>query len=465
MINPVGLDRCMENLHLLIFSSPELAGQLDQPSLISCGWQVTLVSQLQEIDTWLKSTTQNQLLVVVHQSTHQALNYSAQILQNHPSLPIILVTPAVEPSDLKQALEMGLVDCLLTPVDMQVLISTIKRAVNRQRNNQSSLRLSQVLNELVDGFVLVDRDSRLLFVNRAGREIFGVKDDQLEGKLVDEVFTHPDFLDIFKPYREFPYQNEITLDDGHVFSTHSSLIPEIGIALILHEITRLKELDQLKTDFVNTVSHDLRSPLTAVYGFVGLIDRVGPINQQQAEFLRHIQSSLQNITLLINDLLDLGRIEASKDIQMVDVNLKDILHQAIKNLDYQSSEKMQEVELTIPDEMPLITGNPLHLQRMVSNLLENAIKFTPLAGKITIQIRVEGGQLFLEVADNGPGIPIDDQPHIFEKFFRGSNISESTAGTGLGLSIVKSIAEKHQGRIWLESSPLGSTFTVILPLK
>ncbi len=104
-----------------------------------------------------------------------------------------------------------------------------------------------------------------------------------------------------------------------------AMIPEIGIAVTLQDITHLKELDRIKTDFVNTVSHDLRSPLTAIYGFIGLIDRVGSINQQQAEFIRHIQSSVQHITSLINDLLDLGRVEAGYDLQMVDVNLNDIL--------------------------------------------------------------------------------------------------------------------------------------------
>jgi len=196
-----------------------------------------------------------------------------------------------------------------------------------------------------------------------------------------------------------------------------------------------------------------------------LIDRVGPINQQQAEFIRHIQASLQNITSLINDLLDLGRIEASKDFLMVDVNLKDVLEPVIDNLEYQWSEKMQTVVLSAPDDLPLVLGNRLHLQRMVTNLAENAIKFTPLAGRIDIRCRAEAGQLILEVADNGPGIPLEDQPHVFEKFYRGSNVSDETQGTGLGLSIVKSIAEKHQGRVWLESAPHSTTFTVILPVK
>jgi signal transduction histidine kinase len=163
--------------------------------------------------------------------------------------------------------------------------------------------------------------------------------------------------------------------------------------------------------------------------------------------------------------MDLGRVEADYDIQMEDVNLKEIINQSIENLDYQINEKMQELVINIPDDVPGILGNPLHLQRMVSNLLENAIKFTPPVGKIRIQCRAEASQLILEVTDNGPGIPLSDQPNIFDKFYRGSNLSQNTPGTGLGLSIVKSVVEKHHGRIWLDSSPLGTTFTVILPVK
>jgi two-component system phosphate regulon sensor histidine kinase PhoR len=329
---------------------------------------------------------------------------------------------------------------------------------------QNMISRDKLLDGLTDGFILVDKDMHLILANQAARDFFDTHQEKLEGLMVDRVFTNPDFLDIFRPYRDMPYQNEINLIDGRVLSAQADAIPEMGIAVVLHEITHLKELDRMKTDFVNTVSHDLRSPLTAVYGFVGLIDRVGPINQQQAEFIRHIQTSLQHITSLINDLLDLGWIEAGHDLQMVEVNLKEILIKAIDSLEYQWSEKMQDVVFSAPDGMPPILGNPLHLQRMVTNLLENSIKFTPLAGRINIGCKVEAGQIILEVADNGLGIPLEDQAHVFEKFFRGSNIT-GTTGTGLGLSIVKSIVEKHQGRIWLDSSPKGTTFTIILPVK
>jgi two-component system phosphate regulon sensor histidine kinase PhoR len=449
---------------LLIYTLPELTGLLDQAALITAGYEVTTVFHPQDVETWLKSSRYDSLLILALPSTSESLEYSQALLFNHPLLPIILVGNETDQACLKRALEIGITDCLTTPIDSTSLLSAIDRSMTRLKSRQT-LPFAQIVNELVDGLLLVDINYRLLLVNPAVRKIFDVEDGKLEGKTVDEIFHHPELLDIFTPYRTFPYHNEISMEDGRVFSTHSSMIPDTGIVVIMHEITQLKELDRIKTEFVNTVSHDLRSPLTAVYGFIGLIDRVGPINQQQAEFIKHIQSSLQHITSLINDLLELGRLEAGYDVLVEEVKMTDILNQAMGNLEYQYNEKMQYVTLEIPEEIPVILGNPLHLQRMVTNLIENAIKFTPAMGKIDIRCRPEAEQLILEVSDNGPGIPLDDQPHIFEKFYRGSNMLQETSGTGLGLSIVKSIVDKHHGRIWLESAPGGTTFTVILPLK
>ena len=434
---------------ILIFSMPGMSSLVDQSELKAAGYEVVPVSQTQAVESWLTTFLADDLMVIVHPSATDALKYSAEILENHPSLPIIIITNEVNTSLLKYALEIGIFDYITYPFDQSDLLQSIKHSLIRQTSWQEWNRFTRILANLDDGIIIVDLDGYLLMINRSARDIFSVGEDQFHGKTADEVLQHPDILDILKP-QSTPRQSEITLEDGRIYSAQASLIPEVGIAVVIHNITQLKELDRVKTDFVNTISHDLRSPLTAIYGFVSLIDRVGPINEQQADFIHHIQSSVQHITALINDLLDLGRVEADYDVLMQDVNLKEIINQSIENLDYQISEKMQELVLSIPEEIPAILGNPLHLQRMVSNLLENAIKFTPPLGKINIQCRVETSQLIFEVADNGPGIPLADQPHIFDKFYRGTNISQNTQGTGLGLSIVKSVVDKHHGRIWLE---------------
>jgi two-component system NtrC family sensor kinase len=455
----------IDTLQILIVTTPETAEVINTAPLVEAGYYVTSLSQPGAVETWLNTFSVDALLILVHHSVIEGLSYSTEILKTHPYLPVILVTPEVHPLFLDQALQMGLVDYLTIPLEASALLRAVQRSLVHRKHIHAWERSAHVLAGLEDGVILVDLDGLLLMVNRAAQNIFPYGDGKPEGRMASELFNQPDLLEVLKPGNTFPYRREISLDDGRVFSAQASIIPELGIAVVMQDITYLKELDRIKTDFVNTITHDLRSPLTAIYGFVGLIDRVGPINEQQAEFIHHIQSSVHHITSLINDLMDLGQLEAGYDIQMEDVNLKDIVCQSIEFLDYQMNSKMQELVQTIPEQVPVILGNPLHLQRMVTNLLDNAIKFTPPFGKIRVQCRTEANQLILEVADNGPGIPLDDQPHVFEKFYRADNLSRDTLGTGLGLSIVKSIIDKHHGRIWLESSPLGTTFSVILPVK
>jgi len=450
---------------ILIYSSPGAELIIDHTVLLASGYDVVTVSQPQAAESWLSTFLADDLLIIVNPSALDALNYSKEILEIHPCLPIILVSSQPTISILEQALKIGLFDYLTYPVEPSTLLLSVKRSLVRQNNWQEWNRFTRVLAELEDGILLVGLDGNLIMMNQSARNILSVKEDHIIGMSIGEVVHHTDLLDIFKSQGTLPRLCEIILEDGRIFNAQASLIPQIGIAVVLQDITHLKELDRIKTEFVNTVSHDLRSPLTSIYGFVSLIDRVGTINEQQADFIRHIQSSVQHITSLITDLMDLGRVEADYDIQMQDVNLNEIISQSIKYLDYQISEKMQELVLSIPDQVPDILGNPLHLQRMISNLVENAIKFTPTLGKINILCRAETNQLILEISDNGPGIPLDDQPHIFDKFYRGSNLSQNIPGTGLGLSIVKSVVDKHHGRIWLDSSPAGTTFTVLLPVK
>jgi two-component system NtrC family sensor kinase len=160
----------------------------------------------------------------------------------------------------------------------------------------------------------------------------------------------------------------------------------------------------------------------------------------------------------------LGRIEAGFDTRKEIVHIAMIVNYATEGLRSRLAEKQQDLVIRLPENLPAILGNPVQLRQMVSNLLGNAIKYSSPKGQIEIQGRAEGGQLIIQITDNGPGIPVSDQPFIFDKFYRGSNISYDIPGTGLGLAIVKSIVESHQGRIWVDSVVgRGSTFTIVLP--
>ncbi|HSF81166.1 MAG TPA: ATP-binding protein [Anaerolineales bacterium] len=327
-------------------------------------------------------------------------------------------------------------------------------------------KLETLLTRITDGVIVLDKEGCLVLINQSARQAFHVEDEHPVGKPIQHLIDHLELVEILSQANTSPpSRSEIVLEDGRVLYVQTSPIPEIGVVATLQDITRLKELDRIKSEFVNTVSHDLRSPLTAILGYIDLIERVGPVNDTQKEFIHRVGTSVENITTLINDLLDLGRIEAGFDLRRELVPLATLIQYTIESLQEQIAEKNLAVTWDIEADLPQVFGNPSQLRQMLSNLINNAMKYTPAEGSIYIQAVREDGQVILRIEDTGQGIPHADQQHIFDKFFRGSNVSIDVPGTGLGLAIVKSVVENHKGRIWLDSSPeRGSKFTVVLPV-
>lgn len=327
-------------------------------------------------------------------------------------------------------------------------------------------KLETVLTNVQDGVVLMDREKRLLLVNQTVRQAFSLPENHLTGRSFRDVFSHPALLELLEGLENGTDRTEVQVEDGRYFTVRVSPIPEVGIALTFSDITSLKKLDQIKSDFVHTVSHDLRSPLTAILGYVELIERVGTVNDLQRDFIRRIQVSVHNITSLVDDLLDLGRIEAGFDTRKEPVALDAIIRYSVEGFKKALGEKGHTLQLDLPPQAPSLLANPVQMRQMVDNLLDNAIKYTPQGGKIQVSLRLEGNQLLFQVSDNGIGIPPIDLPYVFDKFYRASNAAPDVSGTGLGLAIVKSIVEAHEGRIWVDSAVgTGSTFTVVLPLS
>lgn len=341
----------------------------------------------------------------------------------------------------------------------------IQNAQLYDESQRERFKFETVITNIQDGIILVDAKNQILLINPAARKVFGLGFADLTGVTILEAITNNEFESLFASIVDNPLKfHEIAFEDGRVFNTQYTPIPSIGAVITLEDITHLKMLDRLKSDFIHTISHDLRSPLTAIMGYVELLDRVGPLNDQQREFVRHVQNSAQNITALVNDLLDLGRIEAGFDTRKDEVLLETILRYTLDNLGRQIEDKRQELILNIAPSLPVLRGNPIRLRQMMDNLLVNAIKYTPVDGRIKVSLHSEADQIIFEVADTGIGIPPSDQLHIFEKFYRADNAPKNTPGTGLGLAIVKSIVENHAGRIWVESVVgMGTKFVVVLP--
>jgi two-component system NtrC family sensor kinase len=326
-------------------------------------------------------------------------------------------------------------------------------------------KLETILGGIGDGVIVMGDDLRVILANRPAAEAFNVFDNDIVNQPIAQVFHHEQLIEILRDEElEYPFRCELPLDDGRVMNAKLTKIHDVGLALTMQDITHLKELDRIKSDFVNTVSHDLRSPLTAILGYVDLITRVGPVNDRQDEFIKRVQVSVRNITALINDLLELGRIESGFDARKEFVPLPVIIKYSLDSLGSSIIEKKYEVLVDAPDDVDEVFGDPTRLRQLFDNLLSNAIRYTPMGGQIRISLRSENNQVILQVQDTGPGIPASDQPYIFDKFYRASNIEQDIPGSGLGLAIVKTIVENHQGRVWVDSIlGQGSTFTVVFP--
>jgi two-component system, OmpR family, phosphate regulon sensor histidine kinase PhoR len=296
---------------------------------------------------------------------------------------------------------------------------------------------------------------------------FGLNAKTAIGKPVLDIVKHPDLIALItRTNINDPLQyHEVSFPDGRVGNAQLAAIHEVGYAITMQDITYLKETDRIRSEFVNTVSHDLRSPLTSVMGYSELVERVGPLNNDQRDFLNRLRDGIQHITSLVNGLLDLGSVEAGFDTQREFVQVEGVLHYTLDMLQGQIKSKRLKVHTEIAQPLPALRANPIRLRQVLDNVVGNAIKYSNASGEIKITIRCEGDQMILQVTDQGPGIPSTDQQYIFDKFYRGSNIASEIEGSGLGLAIVKTIVENHQGRIWVESAVgKGSSFFIVLPL-
>ena len=346
-------------------------------------------------------------------------------------------------------------------------VIAIENARLYESSNSERLKAEAIIARIQDGVIVLDHERRLILLNRSAQNAFQIDDQaRLSGRLAEEIFINVELLELIRAMpKNHPIRSEVSVDDGRVFSAQLSPVPEVGTVITLHDITNLKKIDRIKSDFVNTVSHDLRSPLTAILGYVELIERAGPTTDLQRDFIRRVQISVQNITTLVNDLVNLGRIEAGFDTRQEKVEIGQLVRFSADMFRVIFEQKQVTFDCDIPIDLPPVFGNPTQLRQVIENLLDNANKYTDPGGCIALHAEHEQDQVILQVTDSGLGIPPIDLPFIFDKFYRGSNVSTDTNGTGLGLAIVKSIVENHRGRIWVDSLPgKGTTFTVVLPL-
>jgi PAS domain S-box-containing protein len=333
-------------------------------------------------------------------------------------------------------------------------------------------RLAAILASSPDPVLVTDQHDRLLLANPAAWQALGLGMDTGKGQPIEQVISQGELVDLLRASSAEKQTKEIPLPDGRVYlATATPVLAEgqrVGRVGVLRDVTHFKELDALKSDFVSTVSHDLRSPLTLMRGYATMLEMVGQLNEQQTSYVGKIITGVESMARLVNNLLDLGRIEAGIGLQLEMIPVQDVIERVVGALQLQAAQKRIQLTTDIPGRsIPLIEADQALLQQALHNLVENAIKYTRPEGKVHVCVQVKPIGMVFEVIDNGIGISPVDQPRLFEKFYRGAQqAAKEQRGTGLGLAIVKSIAERHGGRVWAESQlGKGSTFYLNLPLR
>lgn len=352
--------------------------------------------------------------------------------------------------------------------DLNCRISTI----TQQRNE-----IEIILSSMDEGVVAIDNRERIISINNAAIEMFGTKKDHCQGRSVQETIRNSAFHDFVNRVLQgqSPEEREIILtpDEEKVINVHGTILRDsegsrIGALIVLKDITRLKKLENIRRDFVANVSHEIKTPITAIKGFVETL-RDGEVKDEKdrERFLGIVSNHVNRLEAIINDLLKLSRIEKESEtdgIKFTVENIINALDTSIQICRPNAKEKNIKISLDCDEKISAKINSPL-LEQAIVNLLDNAVKYSENDKEVKISGYAKENDIVIEVADEGRGIEKEHLPRLFERFYRVDKArSRKLGGTGLGLAIVKHIIQAHGGTVNVESTPgKGSVFTIKIP--
>jgi two-component system phosphate regulon sensor histidine kinase PhoR len=350
-----------------------------------------------------------------------------------------------------------------------------------ERTKEQSSRLSAVLNSSGDAIVATDSRGQINLVNATTEVMFDLHATDLIGLPLRNAPLHPKLREGLRRAMSHEAAGntvfEVTLDDGRFLSAIVSpvyALPSLdggqeteGWVMVIQDITHLREAEQTRVNFIQAAAHDLRNPLSVTLSSLKMLAKdLG----EGSEFYREITDmgirGLERMQDLIDSLLNLEHIQSGAGMQCRPIDVHELVERGVIDVQHNVQERSQRLRVEIPDDLPVIMGDMHWLHRALVNLLGNANKYTPPDGEITVRAYVQENELYLEVQDNGPGIPPEAQTRLFERFYRVPTDDSQTKGSGLGLAIVRSVVEQHGGRVFVQSRVgQGSIFGMIFPLE
>jgi two-component system phosphate regulon sensor histidine kinase PhoR len=422
-----------------------------------------------------------------------------QVRNIDPTLLVIVITGYATVDSAVEAMKKGAYDFIPKPFTPDQLRIVVRRALERRtlqkeaeflrREREKSLRdiatekskIKTIINCMGDGVVVCDRDSSVVLSNPAASRMLKIPETSLIENFFPECNLHPELSKIIeeslktKDVNYTSVSQELSIgESGEVFlrahtaPVRNDLGETMGSVTVVQDISHLKELDKMKSEFIAMVAHELRAPIAAVEQQLTVIlnKMAGEVTQKQEQLLSRAKERTRGLLTLIKDLLDLSKIEAGKMVQYKEpLSLQEVIQRVVDLMRAEADAKKLDLQFSAPFNISLIQADRNSMEGIFTNLVSNAIKYTPEGRKIWVTLSEESGFVKAVVSDTGIGIKKEDLPRIFDKFYRVKTAeTRQIVGTGLGLSIVKSIVDAHLGSISVESEEGGGTiFTVLLP--
>lgn len=343
-------------------------------------------------------------------------------------------------------------------------------------------RSESIIRSISDGLVVVDAEFKIIAINPIAATLLNTTSEQARGSHFLDILNHPDLYHYLKttaqtgnPPQLNDNQSILSRETEHQAQYYKFAITPVtteegimlGVVLLLQDVTKLKELDRLKSEFVATASHELRTPLTGMAMALNLLLETTQqkLSERELELLHAAAEDVERLRTLVNDLLDLSKIEAGRiEMEFVSVAVELLIEKAVSLMNIQAQEKQIQLTYHIPTPLNPVQADPTKIIWVLTNLIANALRYTETGGHIQVSAELRGESVYLSVADNGAGIPWEYQAKIFDKFVQ-VKTEKDVGGSGLGLAICKELVKAHGGLIWVDSVPgEGSRFTFTLPV-
>jgi two-component system, OmpR family, phosphate regulon sensor histidine kinase PhoR len=419
-----------------------------------------------------------------------------EVKANYPDLPLIVITGHGTVANAVEAMKKGAYDFITKPFRADHLVLIVARALEKQtlerrarelleaqaRNlydlAMEKSRIRTIINCMADGVLVTNRELEIVLHNPALTRLLELSTAFTEPTALCDCINDQDLERGLRGILEAREEDAVLISQElcrgnkclHVLSAPVPSLDGqvVGTVTVFQDVTTFKQLDAMKSDFVQMVSHELRSPLASIKQLLAVVldGLAGELMDKQKDLLGRSQVKIQGLLELINDLLDVAKIESGHGFQQqVPLSLDDVLEQNIALIRSRAENQNVTLRLELPPELPLIQADPRSMEEVFSNLISNAINYSPEGGEVRVSVISHGDYLAVLVSDTGIGIEPEEISKIFDKFYRVKHPkTRQVIGTGLGLAIVKGIVESHRGSIEVESQPgVGTTFRVLLP--